>query len=69
MPTADYMREYRQTLAGQAAMLAQKRRDKARRRAVARLIVRFTSTWEQILADELRKVEAEFAAEQDQVDG
>lgn len=37
MPSSEYMREWRQTENGQAALRKQKRRDKARRRALAQL--------------------------------
>jgi hypothetical protein len=64
--TAAYMREYRKTLEGRAALMAQKRRDKARRRAIAVLISLHQSDWDEVFSFELRRVEEEF--QQDQVD-
>lgn len=63
MPSAEYMRRYRQTLEGQAALLAQKRRDQARRRAIARLISRHKLDFDLMFREELEKVIA-----QDRVD-
>jgi hypothetical protein len=51
-----YMRDYRKTPAGQAQLDAQKKRDKARRAAVARLIHRHESEFEDLFREELRKV-------------
>lgn len=59
----EYMRKHRQTMTGQAQLAAQKRRDKARRRAVARLIDRYRLEWNAIFIEELDRVEEEFRAE------
>lgn len=52
---AAYMREYRKTAAGKASLASQRKRQKARQRAVARLIAKHFHEFERLFTDELRK--------------
>jgi hypothetical protein len=63
MPSSNYMREWRQTPAGQAALAKQKRREKARARALSALAELHASEFAELLRIELVKLECE---EQDQ---
>lgn len=59
MPSKEYMREYRQTENGQAALTKQKQRDKARRRALAALAARHQAEFEVLLSSHLAEIERE----------
>ncbi|MET0416528.1 MAG: hypothetical protein ABW022_10965 [Actinoplanes sp.] len=63
MSTSDrtqYMRDYRTTIAGQAALMAQKRRDKARRAAIKELINRHEWEFNELFSVALTAVEEAF---------
>lgn len=59
MPSNDYMRQWRSTPAGRAALLNQKAREKARRRALVRLVALYPSQWERLYDEELIKIKEE----------
>jgi hypothetical protein len=54
MPSAEYMREWRTTDAGQAAKERDARRDRARNAAVRKLIEAYPTQWQAMYADMLR---------------
>lgn len=57
------MRGYRQTMAGKAALMAQKRREKARRAAVAALIANHQTEFNRLFSAALQAVEEAFRTE------
>lgn len=59
MPDNEYMREWRKGESGQAALMKQKQRDKARRRALALLIRLHPSQWDTLFRQELERVKEE----------
>lgn len=59
MPSNEYMREWRQTENGRAALAIQKRRDKARRRALNELAQRHVAEFDALLIMHLANVERE----------
>jgi len=63
MPSSDYMRGWRQTDAGKAATRKQKRREKARYRALTDLAKLFPGEFQALLTMHLGQLERE---EQDQ---
>lgn len=54
MPTNEYMKEYRQTPAGKAALERDKKRSRARNAAVNLLIKKHPTEWTKIYADMLK---------------
>lgn len=62
MEPAEYMKEWRKTPAGQAALIAQKRRDKAKRNAARILIERHLNEYDLIFRGELERVENEVSS-------
>lgn len=60
---AEYMREYRQTLGGQAQMMAQKRRAKARQMAYRKVAQLHRADFERWFAEYLRQVEEQAKTE------
>jgi hypothetical protein len=58
---AEYMRGWRRSLSGQAATMAQRRREKARRAAIADLIENHQGEFDVLFSQHLRRVEAEAA--------
>lgn len=48
MPTNEYIKEWRKTPTGKAALVRQKGRDKARRKAIEAIIKAQPSVWETI---------------------
>lgn len=63
MPSSEYMRDWRLTDSGQDSMRRQKRRDKARKRALSLLAKRHKDEFEALLTMFLAELERE---EQDQ---
>ena len=55
-PNAEYMREYRQTPAGRAQLLAQRRREQAKRTAIRRLITHHPEQFKKYFLEELAKL-------------
>ena len=63
MPSKEWMREYRKTEAGQAALVQQRRRNKARQRALADLAELHPEEFHSLLTMHLYRIQRE---EQDQ---
>lgn len=59
MPSNEYMREYRQTDAGRAALHKQKQRQKAKNRAYATLGLRHKVEFESLFTMHLEAIERE----------
>lgn len=53
---AEYMKEWRKTAAGKAALAVQKQREKAKREAVRILIERHLEEYDELLRDRLNQV-------------
>lgn len=56
MSDSEYIRQWRKTKAGQASMRKAKRREAARRAAVAALIKRYPLVFDALLQEELNKI-------------
>lgn len=61
--SADYIREWRKTPSGQAAMEDQKRREKAKRRALTKLAQAYPREFKMLLKAELKTLDLEVSVD------